>query len=654
MEYILDEFYVCCETLLTDRCICHKTKVNTSTYRLKNISKPVKNKILNIELNYFCINHIEYVGIYNRLSPISNEDINSKKKIKDQSLSSMLECPVLGGIDDVLDNIREIIQFPLIYPEVYEWLGVTPTSGVLLYGPSGCGKTSLVNVLAKECRTPLLKISATEIIVGVSGESEKKIRSLFSDAMALAPSIIFIDEIETLTTKRENAQRETEKRIVTQIMKCMDELSSAQHRKQQSFNHTSSDSSHVVVLGATNHPEWIDPAFRRTGRFDREIELGLPTEKARKKILEVICRNLRLDHRFDHNHLAKQTPGFAGADLVALTKEAATSAIKRTFKNLNIKEFLHHESCSTCKLDLSKIFILKIDFDIALSKVQPNIKRDGFTAIPEITWSDVGYLEEIRNELNFSITLPIIDPHFYEKMGIPTAAGVLLYGPPGCGKTLLAKAVANESASSFISIKGPELLNKYVGESERAVRALFSRSKAAAPCLLFFDEVDALAPKRSGSENQVTERVVNQLLTEMDGIDSRKGLYIIAATNRPDIIDPALIRPGRLEKILQVPLPSPEGRASILKTHGKMLRIAPDVDLLELALRQKLDGFSGADLKALVQNACLISAKEYFYKSVIHNELADIGFLPVAQLWHFDIALSSLNLSTHLTDSLTY
>eukprot|EP00887_Chlorella_sp_A99_P002097 scaffold21.g2097.t1 len=570
----------------------------------------------------------------------------------------------LGGIEGVLDDIRELIEYPLKHPEVYGWLGVEPPRGVLLHGPPGCGKTALANAIANECGVPFLRVSAPEVVSGMSGESEAKIRQLFQEAAANAPCIVFIDEIDAIAPKREQAQREMERRIVAQMLTCLDDLSSlfprgdAQQQGEGEQGGAVADSAgvllegkHVVVIGATNRPDALDAALRRAGRFDREISLGIPSEAARCKILQVLSRRLRLAGDFDFQAVAKRTPGFVGADLQALMKEAAALAVKRIFGQLEAAEAAgagaagvqaveQHEAAGQeaaqveeavpeglapqrggpaaatppagrlgrgplSASELVGLAVTMADFEAAISKVQPSVRREGFTTTPDVTWDDVGSLGEVREELSFAITQPIAHPALFEAMGLAAATGVLLFGPPGCGKTLVAKAVAAESGANFISIKGPELLNKYVGESERAVRQLFSRARAAAPCVLFFDEMDALAPRRGSDVAQSSERVVNQLLTEMDGIDGRQGVYLVAATNRPDMIDPALLRPGRLDKILYVPLPPPDGRAL---TRGAPL--AEGVDLQAVGSSQRLTGFSGADLAALVREACVMALKE--------------------------------------------
>ena len=540
----------------------------------------------------------------------------------------------LGGIEESLRAIRELILCPLTHPELYSWLGVDPPRGVLLHGPPGCGKTTLAHAIAREAGVPFFSIAAPEIVAGVSGESEAKIRQLFAAAAAAAPSIVFIDEVDAIVPKRESAGRQMESRIVAQLLASMDNLNDGvgvspggEGTGDDGVDAPPNRRGHVTVIGATNRPDGMDAALRRAGRFDREIMLGIPDEGARARILAVQAKKLRLAGGLDLAEIAKKTPGYVGADLSALAKEAAASAVARIFRQLsgeenvgeNVGEAGPEETlmgsgrlADRRPFDASELANLSItieDFALALTKVQPSAQREGFTTTPEVTWEDVGSLTEVREELKFSVCEPIAHPARFQAMGLAVSTGVLLYGPPGCGKTLVAKATANEANANFISIKGPELLNKYVGESERAVRTLFARARAAAPCVLFFDELDSLAPRRGNEGNQASERVVNQLLTEMDGLEARSSTFVVAATNRPDMIDPAMLRPGRLDKLLYVPLPPPDGRAAILKTLTRKTPLAADVDVGSIGTSARCGGFSGADLASLVREACIAALK---------------------------------------------
>uniref|UniRef100_A0A673VUX2 Nuclear VCP like n=1 Tax=Salmo trutta TaxID=8032 RepID=A0A673VUX2_SALTR len=495
------------------------------------------------------------------------------------------------------------------HPEVYQQLGVVPPRGFLLHGPPGCGKTLLAQAVAGEMELPMLKVSAPELVSGVSGESEQKLRELFEQAVTSSPCILFIDEIDAITPKREVASKDMERRIVAQLLTCMDDLNSLAVTVQ------------VMVIGATNRPDSLDPALRRAGRFDKEICLGIPDEAARLRILKTLCRKLKLPEDFDYRQLARLTPGYVGADLMALCREAAMSAVNRVLlerqdknQGLEMTDLSHvpqgdkqqlplatettfrGELCRLLSLlksseslseeQLAGLCILMSDFQGSLASVQPSAKREGFATVPDVTWEDVGALHDIREELTMAILAPVRSPAQFKALGLSAPAGVLLAGPPGCGKTLLAKAVANESGLNFISVKGPELLNMYVGESERAVRQVFQRGRNSAPCVIFFDEIDALCPRRSGHESGASVRVVNQLLTEMDGLETRRQVFIMAATNRPDIIDPAVLRPGRLDKTLYVGLPPPSDRHAILLTitkGGSRPHLEQDVSLEEMA-----------------------------------------------------------------------
>jgi len=558
-----------------------------------------------------------------------NESWTTKKRKKESTPVAITESSTtfsdFGGNDSMLCEVCKLLVH-LKHPEVYLKLGVTPPRGFLLHGPPGCGKTLLAHAIAGELQLPFIKVAAPEVISGVSGDSESKIRDLFEQAAQAAPCVLFIDEIDSITPKRENAQKEMERRIVAQLLTCMDDLGKKD--------------CHVVVIGATNRPDALDPALRRAGRFDREIAIGIPDQKARRKILDVILRGLRLSPNTDLEELASLTPGYVGADLASLAREAAIAAVNRVFgdqvsvrpsgssygdtaspmvpspSQLSVMLEWLQDTPPLGEEQLEQLFIEKGDWKVALTLVQPSAKREGFATVPDVTWDDVGALQNIREELQLAILAPIRHVAEYQSLGLSAPAGVLLAGPPGCGKTLVAKAVANEAGINFISVKGPELLNMYVGESERAVRACFQRGRNSAPCVIFFDELDSLCPRRSGSSSDggSSSRVVNQLLTEMDGVESRKGVFLMAATNRPDILDPAVLRPGRLDKILYVGFPTPPDRMDILKAltkNGTKPSLEPDVDLAAIGRDQRCEGFSGADMSALVREASMSALKQH-------------------------------------------
>ncbi|XP_049827449.1 nuclear valosin-containing protein-like isoform X1 [Schistocerca gregaria] len=690
----------------------------------------------------------------------------------------------LGGIGKVLEEVCKLLVH-IQHPEIYKRIGVTPPRGFLLHGPPGCGKTLLAQAIAGELQLPMLKISAPELVGGVSGESEGRIRDLFDQAVSLSPCILFLDEIDAITPHRLTAQREMERRIVAQLLTCLDELNQRD------------GGSGVLVIGATNRPDSLDPALRRAGRFDREVCLGIPNQEARAEILKVLCTNLRLAPDFNFEEVARNTPGFVGADLMALMREAAMVAVNRVFSELKTKaqikkdkelvtidsptkvvengkydlktktlikqdkevvtidspskatengkqrkkktvsvkakdsdssssevsekeigngvesdkavdpdskihdmvalnaskegisspddnintkknlpsadscqktsasvtetviqnvtlsdlvDWLHNQPPLTGE-QLSELYIQQSDFKEALRAVQPSAKREGFATVPDVTWDDIGSLKDVREELQLAILGPVQYAKEFADLGLSTPTGVLLCGPPGCGKTLLAKAVANEAGINFISVKGPELLNMYVGESERAVRQCFQRAANSAPCVIFFDELDALCPKRSDAgEGGASMRVVNQMLTEMDGVESRRGVFLLAATNRPDIIDPAVLRPGRLDKIVYVGLPGPQDRTDILRAltkNGTKPRLADNVDLESLGKSDRCHSYTGADLAALVREAAVQSLKEHLKQPDAEGNLA-------VTAEHFAVALAKIRPSISEKDHKHY
>ncbi len=505
----------------------------------------------------------------------------------------------IGGLKHVIDRIREIVELPLKHPELFYHLGIEPPKGVLLYGPPGVGKTLLAKAVANEAGATFLSINGPEIMGKYYGESEERLREVFRQAKEKAPSIIFIDELDAIAPRRAEVSGEVERRIVAQLLALMDGLES---RGQ------------VIVIGATNRIDAIDPALRRPGRFDREIEIGPPDKEGRKEILKIHTRNMPLADDVNLDELAEMTYGFVGADLAALCKEAAMHALRRVIPKLDKK--MKEIPASV----IEKLKVTREDFLEAFKNIQPSALREVLVEVPRVKWEDIGGLEDVKRKLKEAIELPLKHPEVYKAMGIRPPKGILLYGPPGCGKTLLAKAVATESQANFISVKGPEILSKWVGESEKAIRVVFRKARQTAPCVIFFDEIDAIAPKRGSyaGESGVLERIVNQLLTELDGISVLKQVVVIAATNRPDIIDPALLRPGRFDRILFVPPPDRDSRISILKIYTKNMPLADDVDFEELA--DMLEGYSGADIEALCREAAMIALGDDFKPKPVKQE----------------------------------
>ncbi|MDA4127182.1 MAG: CDC48 family AAA ATPase [Thaumarchaeota archaeon] len=496
----------------------------------------------------------------------------------------------IGGLTREVQKIREMIELPLRHPEIFERVGIEAPKGVLLYGPPGTGKTLLAKAVANETNANFYSIGGPEIMSKYYGESEEKLRSIFKEAQENAPSIIFIDEIDSIAPKREEVSGELEKRIVSQLLSLMDGLESR---------------GKIVVIGATNRPDALDPALRRPGRFDREIEIGIPDEKSRLEILQIHTRGMPLESDVKLDEMARVTHGFVGADLQALGKEAAILAVRRVLPEINM------EQTKVPAKTLNKIKVKMQDFQDALRDVQPSAMREVLVQAPDVKWEDIGGLTEVKEELTEAVEWPLKYSKLFEKGDVKPPKGILLHGPPGTGKTMIAKAVANESEANFISIKGPELISKWVGESEKGVREVFRKARAAAPCVVFFDEMDAIAPRRSSGEmdNQVTERVVSQILTEMDGLEELKGVVVLGATNRIDIIDEALLRPGRFDRILRIPPPDKEARIEILKIHTKKKPLAKDVDLVMLA--EKTEGATGADLAAIANSASISSIRRY-------------------------------------------
>ncbi|MGC8586206.1 MAG: CDC48 family AAA ATPase [Candidatus Micrarchaeia archaeon] len=487
----------------------------------------------------------------------------------------------IGGLKNEIQKIREMVELPIRYPELFERLGIEPPKGVLLYGAPGTGKTLLAKAVANESDAHFIDISGPELVSKFVGESEERLREIFNEAKEKAPTIIFMDEIDAIAPKREEATNEVERRMVSQLLALMDGITS---RGQ------------VIVIGATNRPNAIDPALRRPGRFDREIEIGVPDRNARKEILQIHTKNMPLAKDVDLDELANMTHGYTGADIAALCREAAMAELRHILPQIINKKSVPNEI-------LANLNVTRADFMEALALIQPSALREVFVERPNVHWDDVGGLEEVKQQLREAVELPVKNPEAFEKIGIRPVKGILLVGAPGTGKTLLAKAVATERESNFISIKGPELLSKYVGESEKAVREIFRKAKQAAPCIIFIDEIDAIATIRGAEEGDslVTERVVDTLLTEFDGLTELKNVVVLAATNRPDMIDPALLRPGRFDKIIEIPLPDEKARYEIFKVHTRKMPLDKDVKLEELA--KQTENYTGAEIENIVREA---------------------------------------------------
>ena len=504
----------------------------------------------------------------------------------------------IGGLKEEVKKVREMIEIPLKRPELFEKLGIAPPKGVLMHGPPGTGKTLLAKAVASESDAHFIAINGPEIMSKYVGGSEENLREYFEEAEENSPSIIFIDELDAIAPKREETNGEVERRTVAQLLTLMDGLKS---RGQ------------VVVIGATNRPDSLDPALRRPGRFDREIEIGVPDSEERKEVLEIHTRNMPLAEDVDLEKISNTTHGFVGADLESLCKEAAMRVVRRILPEIQNDEEIPKEV-------MEKIVVTGEDFKNAQKEIQPSALREVLVQIPDIKWDDVGGLEDVKQELKEAVEWPLKHPETFQRLGIRPPKGTLLYGIPGTGKTLLAKAVASESEANFISVKGPELLSKWVGESEKGVREVFRKAKQASPTVIFFDEIDAIASTRSGndSDSGVTKRVVNQLLTEMDGLEELEDVAIIAATNRPDILDAGLMRPGRFDRHIQVKEPDEETRISIFKVHTKDMPLAKDVDLKKLA--KSTEGYVGADIEAVCREAAMLALRDDLEASEIPNK----------------------------------
>ena len=516
----------------------------------------------------------------------------SEKVAKEELKIPRVTYEDIGGLDEAIKQIREMVELPLKHPELFERLGIEAPKGVLLHGPPGTGKTLLAKAVANETNANFYSLSGPEIMSKYYGESEENLRRIFKEAIENAPSIIFIDEIDSIAPKREEVTGEVERRVVAQLLALMDGLE---------------ERGKVVVIGATNRINAIDPALRRPGRFDREIEIGIPDKKGRREILEIHTRGMPLAKDVNLDKLAEMTHGFSGADLEALCKEAAMRALRRILPEIDLEaEKIPAEI-------LEKLEVTEKDFYEAFKSMTPSALREVVIETPNVHWDDIGGLEEAKQKLREAVEWPLKYNDLFSHMDAKPPKGILLYGPPGTGKTLLAKAVATESEANFISVKGPEFLSKWVGESEKAVRETFRKARQAAPCVIFFDEIDAIAPARGSlGDTHVTERVISQLLTELDGLEELRDVTVIAATNRPDIIDPALLRPGRFDRLIYIPPPDKEARKEIFKIHTRKKPLAKDADLDELA--EKTEGYTGADIAAVCNEAVMAAIREYISK----------------------------------------
>ena len=542
------------------------------------ISREITFKVISMKPNGVC-----------KIKPETQLHISEHITEEEERGTEYVTYEDVGGLDREIQRVREMVELPLRHPSLFKRLGIDPPKGVLLRGPPGCGKTLLARAVANESEAHFISINGPEIMSKFYGESEKKLRKLFEEAEEKNPSIIFIDEIDAIAPKRETVTGEVERRVVAQLLALMDGL----HSRGK-----------VIVIGATNRPNSLDEALRRPGRFDREIEIKVPNEKGRREVFQIHTRNMPLDKKISLKEYSNITHGFVGADISAVCREAAMSALRRYLPEIDLEsEMIDPEL-------LEKIVVNKDDFDEALKEVMPSGIREVFVEVPNVSWEQIGGLDELKQKLIEAVDWPLSHPKIFSRMGITPPKGILLYGPPGCGKTLLARAVANESKANFISIKGPELLSKYVGESEKAIREIFRKARMAAPCIIFFDEFDSIAPSRGRytSDSGVSEKVLSQFLTELDGLEVNKDIVVIAATNRPDILDPALIRPGRIDRILLVPAPKEDGRFEILKIFTEGMPITNDFDLKDI--NKQLKGFSGADIETLCREAAMTALRE--------------------------------------------
>jgi len=528
----------------------------------------------------------------------------------------------VGGLHEEIRRTREMIELPLRHPELFQRLGIEPPKGVLLHGPPGCGKTLLVKAVANESDANFYAINGPEIMSKFYGESEKRLREIFEKAQQNAPSIIFIDELDAIAPKREEVTGEVERRVVAQLLALMDGLEAR---------------GNIIVIGATNRVNAIDPALRRPGRFDREIEIGVPDKTGRLEILQIHTRGMPLAENVDLRRLSEITHGYTGADIAALCREAAMKALRRYLPDINIEEERIPPEI------LEKMEVNVDDFVSGFREVTPTAMREVYIEIPSVHWEDVGGLDEVKQSLREAVEWPIKRPETFTNMGITPPKGILLYGPPGCGKTLLARAIATESEANFISIKGPEIFSKWVGESEKAIREIFRKGRTAAPAVIFIDEVDSIIPRRGGgySDSGVTERVISQLLTELDGLESLQNVVVIAATNRPDIIDPALLRPGRFDRLIYIPPPDETSRLQIFRIYTKKMPLGSDANLEGLV--QSTKDYSGADIQAVCNEAAMNTVRRSANKITqtdFNKALEKVGptITPDMEKWYHSVA----------------
>lgn len=551
---------------------------------------------------------------------VSEETARAVEATREQAIPS-ITYEDIGGLRDEVTKVREMIELPLRHPELFKRLGVEAPKGVILHGPPGTGKTLLAKAVANETNANFYSIGGPEIMSKYYGESEERLRNIFQEAEKNAPSIIFIDELDSIAPKREEVSGEVERRIVAQLLSLMDGLKAR---------------GKVVVIGATNRINAIDPALRRPGRFDREIEIGVPDRDGRLDILQIHTRGMPMAEDVELDKLADISHGFVGADLQALAREAAIRALRRVLPQIDLSaESIPGET-------LNQIIVKMDDFMNVIKEMEPSAMREVFVEVPDIKWENIGGLDTVKQELREAVEWPLKYQGIFSYADATPPKGILLYGPPGTGKTLLAKAAANESEANFISIKGPELLSKWVGESEKGVREVFRKARQAAPCIIFFDEIDAIAPTRGGDfgNSHVTERVISQMLTELDGLEVLTNVVVVAATNRPDIIDPALLRPGRFDRLLYVPPPDQESRKQIIQIHTKKKPLAHDVNIDSLAT--KMDGYTGADIAAVASAAVILSLREHISKYKDPKEAEKNAKELKIHMSHFEEAMTKI------------